>query len=115
MPTKKQQLRNRRKVRIRAKVQGTAVRPRLVVFKSLIHIYAQVVNDENGTVLASSSDLKAKGKGTKTEKAKKVGEEIAKLAKEKKLEAVVFDRNGFKYHGRIKALADAARDGGLKF
>ena len=115
MLTKKEQLRQRRKVRIRSKIQGSAARPRLVVFKSLMHIYAQVVNDETGTVLVASSDLKSKAKGNKTAKATEVGTETAKLAKEKKLETVVFDRNGFKYHGRIKALAEAAREGGLKF
>ncbi len=115
MPSKKEALRQRRKIRIRSKISGTAERPRLVIFRSLSHIYAQLVNDETGTVIAASSDLKSKAKGTKTEKAKAVGEEIAKLAKEKKVETVVFDRNGFKYHGRIKALADSAREAGLKF
>lgn len=115
MASKKEELRQRRKIRIRAKISGTAERPRLVVFRSLSHIYAQLVNDETGTVIAASSDLKSDAKGTKTEKAKAVGEQIAKLAKEKKVETVVFDRNGFKYHGRVKALADSAREAGLKF
>lgn len=115
MPTTKDKLRLRRKVRIRAKISGTATRPRLSVFKSLNNNYAQLIDDENGVVLASSSDLKSKDKGTKTEKAKKVGEELAKKATEKKITEAVFDRNGYKYHGRIKALADGAREGGLKF
>src|SRR3989338_6891137 len=115
MPPKKNLIRERRKARIKSKITGTAVRPRLVVFRSLTHNYAQIVNDEKGVVLGSASDLKAKSKGTKTERAKNIGIEIAKLAKEKKIEAVVFDRNGYKYHGRVKAIADGAREGGLKF
>ncbi len=115
MATKKVQLRERRKCRIRAKISGTAQRPRLVVFRSLTHIYAQVVDDQKGKVIAASSDLKETGKETKVEKAKKVGATIAKLAQDNKIETVVFDRNGFKYHGRVKALADAARESGLKF
>jgi len=115
MSTRKEQLRTRRKARIRAKINGTAKRPRLVVFRSLSNNYAQLINDEDGKVIAESSDLKAKGKGTKTERAKQVGTEIAKKAQEKKVKEVVFDRNGYKYHGRVKALADGAREGGLKF
>lgn len=115
MATSKETLRFKRKNRIRAKISGTATRPRLSVFRSLKNNYAQLIDDENGVVLASSSDLKSKDKGTKTEKAKKVGEEIAKKAAEKKITTIVFDRNGYKYHGRIKALADGAREGGLKF
>ena len=107
-------LRQRKHQRIRAKIKGTAERPRLVVFRSSQHLYAQLVDDEKHRVLASASDLSLK-KGTKLEKAKKVGEEIAKRAKEKKLERVVFDRAGYQYHGRVKALAEAARQGGLKF
>ncbi len=115
MTSTKEQLRTRRKVRIRAKISGSQARPRLVVFRSLNHIYAQLINDENGKVIASASDMKAKDKGTKTEKAKAVGEQIASLAKENKIDTVVFDRNGYKYHGRVKAVADAAREGGLQF
>ena len=115
MPTKKDLLRERRKNRIRSKIKGTESRPRLVVNRSLIHTYAQLINDNDGKIIASTSDMKSKEKGTKTEKAKKVGEEIAKLAKDKKIEEVVFDRNGYKYHGRVKAVADGAREGGLKF
>jgi len=100
--------------RIRAKISGSSERPRLVVFRSLKHNFAQLVDDATKVTLASASDLKIK-KGTKSEKAKLVGEELAKKAKEKKIEACVFDRNGYKYHGRVKALADGAREGGLKF
>lgn len=115
MLTRKETLRKRRHIRIRAKISGTAARPRLVVFKSLGNNYAQLVNDDEGVVIAEASDLKSKDKGTKLEKAKKVGTEIAKKAKEKKIEEVVFDRNGYKYHGRVKAIADSAREEGLKF
>jgi large subunit ribosomal protein L18 len=101
--------------RIRAKVSGTAARPRLVVFRSLSHHYAQIVDDDKGVTLVSASDLKMKDGGKKSERAKKVGLELARLAKEKKITAVTFDRNGYKYHGRIKAIADGAREGGLEF
>lgn len=115
MPTTtKLQKRIARKKRIRSKINGTAERPRLVVQRSLTHTYAQLINDEEGKVLASSSDMKAK-QGTKVEKAVEVGTDIAKKAKDLKITSVVFDRNGYKYHGRVKAVADAAREGGLKF
>lgn len=114
MPTKKELTRTRRKARIRSKINGTSQRPRLVVFRSLNNNYAQLIDDTQGKVLASASDIKEK-KGTKTERAKKVGEEIAKKAQESKITEVVFDRNGYQYHGRVKALAEAAREGGLKF
>ncbi|MEK7672510.1 MAG: 50S ribosomal protein L18 [Patescibacteria group bacterium] len=115
MSNQKVTLRERRKARIRSKIKGTGERPRLVVFRSLTHISAQIINDETGKVLASASDLKIKTKATKTDKSKEVGTALAKVATEKKVEKVVFDRNGYKYHGRIKALADGAREGGLKF
>ncbi|MFH0838221.1 MAG: 50S ribosomal protein L18 [Patescibacteria group bacterium] len=108
------QLRKRRKARIRAKVSGTAVRPRLSVYRSLQGIYAQLIDDTTGTILASASNLKSKN-GNNIEAAKKVGAELAKKAKAKKIETCVFDRSGYLYHGRVKALADAAREGGLKF
>ena len=114
MPTKKLQARVARQKRIRSKVQGTAERPRLAVQRSLTHTYAQLINDDEGKILASSSDMKAK-KGTKVEKATEIGSDIAKKAKELKITAVVFDRSGYKYHGRVKAVAEAAREGGLKF
>lgn len=94
---------------------GTSTMPRLCVFRSNANIYAQIIDDTTGTTLVATSDLKLKKKGTKSENAKKVGEDIAKLALAKKIEAVVFDRAGFAYHGRVKALADAAREAGLKF
>lgn len=112
---KKDILRQRRRAKIRKRISGTLKKPRLTVFRSLGHIYAQLINDDNNKVLSSYSDLKSKAKGNKTEKAKSVGLEIAKLAKEKNIETVVFDRNGYKYHGRVKAVADGAREGGLKF
>ncbi|MBU1001459.1 MAG: 50S ribosomal protein L18 [Proteobacteria bacterium] len=106
----------RRKVRIRKKVNGTAECPRLCVFRSNVHIYAQLVNDEIGeTVASTSTQVLSKGKGLTKERATEVGREIAKLAKEKNVESVVFDRNGYLYHGRVQALADGAREGGLKF
>ncbi len=114
MTNTKEEKRSRRHVRIRAKINGTAARPRLIVFRSLQYITAQLIDDENNTTIASASDMKEK-KGTKSERATKVGAEIAKQAKEKKISEVVFDRNGYKYHGRVKALADSAREGGLKF
>jgi large subunit ribosomal protein L18 len=110
----------KRKARIRGKVKGTATKPRLSVYKSLKHIYAQMIDDEKMITLATAStvskDLAGKISGkSKTESASMVGEVIAKLAKEKGVETVAFDRNGNPYHGRVKALADAARKAGLKF
>jgi len=100
---------------IRGRVSGTSDRPRLTVFRSNKQIYAQVVNDAEGKTLASASSLKIVDKATKKELAAKVGELIAKNAQEAGIQAVVFDRNGYLYHGRVKELADAARNGGLKF
>ncbi|NIA01764.1 MAG: 50S ribosomal protein L18 [Nitrospirae bacterium] len=114
MATTKDTLRKRRKIRIRSKINGTAKRPRLVVFRSLMHTYAQLVDDENNKTLISVSDIKEKGKGTKSEKAKKVGIELAKKASEKGIKVIVFDRNGYKFHGRTKAIAEGAIEGGLK-
>ncbi|MET0411833.1 MAG: 50S ribosomal protein L18 [Polyangiaceae bacterium] len=112
--------RERRRARIRNKISGSEERPRLSVFRSARHIYAQVVDDTKGSTLAYASTLSRDLKGTlesdsKTEAAKKVGALIAKMCLERKVERVVFDRNGFLYHGRIKALADAAREAGLDF
>lgn len=106
--------RKRRHRRVRAKIKGTAEVPRLCVSRSNTHIYAQLIDDEKGKVLASASDLKVK-KGQKSSKAVEVGEMIAEKGKEKKIEKVVFDRGGYRYHGRVKALAEAARKKGLKF
>lgn len=113
----KTEKRMQRKIRTGVKIFGTSVRPRLSVFKSNVHIYAQLINDEDEKTIVQASDLKLKktGKMTKTEVAQKVGEDIAKSAVAKKIKKVVFDRNGFNYHGRVKALADGARKGGLEF
>ena len=100
---------------VRGKISGTPERPRLTVFRSNKQIYAQVIDDTVGKTLASASSLKLEDKATKKEIAAKGGELIAKNAQEAGVQAVVFDRNGYLYHGRIKELADAARNCGLKF
>lgn len=97
------------------RISGTAARPRLVVFRSLKKNYAQLIDDTSGKVLLAASDTAFLKEGKKSERAKKVGAMIAKIAHEKGITTCVFDRNGYKYHGRIKALADGAREGGLKF
>jgi large subunit ribosomal protein L18 len=104
----------RRHARIRSKISGVAKKPRLAIYRSNVNIYAQLIDDSSGLTLVQSSDVKI-DKGTKSEKAAQVGTEIAKLAKEKKIKDVVFDTGGFKYHGRVKSLADAAREAGLNF
>ena len=109
-----QEKRARRHVRIRAKVSGTAERPRLAVFKSNKYIYAQLINDDAHTTLAAANDLAAKG-GTKTDHAIAVGTDIAKQAQKLGITSVVFDRAGFRFTGRMKAVADAAREAGLAF
>ncbi len=113
-PKTKSALRTRRHVRIRGRVKGTAERPRLAVFRSNKFVYAQVINDEAGVTLAAATALGGK-KMPMMEQAKAVGVAIAKAASAKGVTAVVFDRGGFTYAGRIAALADAAREGGLKF
>src|SRR6185436_18694458 len=117
--TDREGTRRRIRHRIRAKVGGTAARPRLAVFRSDKHIYAQAIDDAAGTTLAQASTLDSALKSGKTggavASAKKVGEAIAERLKEKGVEAVVFDRGGYLYHGRVKALAEAARAAGLKF
>ena len=120
IPKTREELRQRRHLRLRNKVSGTAERPRLVVFRSLKHIYAQVINDFDGKTLASASstvdDIRGELKtGANVEAAKRVGKAIAERAKAAGVTLVAFDRGGRRYHGRIKALADAAREGGLKF
>lgn len=107
----------KRKRRVRSKIFGTEARPRLSVFRSSKHIYAQLVNDEKADTLVSASDLELKRtkKMKKVEIAREVGKLIAQKAKNLKIEKVAFDRKGYKYHGRIKALAEGARKGGLKF
>ena len=114
MITNKTDKRIRLKAKIRAKINGTAKRPRLSVFRSNKFIYAQIIDDTAGKTLASASDLKMT-KGTKTERAKAIGKLIAEEAVKNKISEVVFDRNGFKYTGRIKLVADEARASGLKF
>lgn len=104
-----------RKNRVRAVVSGTAERPRLSVHISNTHVSAQVIDDVAGKTLVAATTVGSKATGTLTDKATWVGNEIAKKAKAKKITSVVFDRNGRKYHGRVKALADAARAGGLEF
>lgn len=113
--TDKVQRRNKIKMSIRAKISGTQEKPRLTVFRSNKQIYAQVVNDLKGVTLASASSLKMTDKVTKKEIAAKVGELLAKNAIAAGVSEVVFDRNGYLYHGRVQELADAARKGGLKF
>jgi large subunit ribosomal protein L18 len=112
--------RERRKLRIRRKISGTPQQPRLTVFRSSKHIYAQVVDDVAGKTLAHASTLtktlkSGLGEATKTDAAKAVGHAIAELLKKQGVSRVVFDRNGYLYHGRVRALADAAREAGLKF
>jgi large subunit ribosomal protein L18 len=104
-----------RKNRIRSIVKGTEARPRLSVKVSNVHVTAQIINDVTGATLLHATSVGSKTKATMTEKATTVGTELAKKAKKAKVEMVVFDRNGKKYHGRIKALADAARQEGLSF
>ncbi len=107
----------KRHKRVRAKISGTPERPRLCVFRSETNIYAQVIDDVNGVTLVSASSLEKgfEGSGSNCEAAKKVGEAVAQRAKDKGIEAVVFDRGGYLYHGRVKALAEGAREGGLQF
>jgi len=107
----------RRKIRIRSKVQGVSERPRLSVYRSNKYIYAQIINDEKGETLIgiSEKELPGKEKINKTEKAKNLGKIIAKKAIAKKIKKVVFDRGNYAYHGRVKALAEGAREGGLEF
>jgi len=115
---KKVRARIARRKRVRKRVQGTAERPRLNVFRSARHIYVQIIDDTSAQTLTAASSLSQELKGTSGGNragAKAVGELIARKAKEKGIEKVVFDRNGFLYHGRVKALAEAAREGGLKF
>jgi len=111
----KREKRARRAERTRSKIVGTAKKPRLSVFRSNKHIYAQIVNDEKGATLACASDKELKGKEAKIGQAAQIGKLIAKKAQDVKISEVVFDKGGYKYHGIIKALADGAREGGLKF
>jgi large subunit ribosomal protein L18 len=120
MAVKSYQARKRRHRRIRQKISGTAVRPRMNVFRSLNHIYVQVIDDVAGNTLVSASSLDKKLRGelegkSKKEQAALVGKTVAERAKAAGIETVVFDRGGYLYHGRVQALADGAREGGLKF
>lgn len=116
----KNKVRKKRHLRVRNKLEGTTLRPRLNVFRSTKHIYAQLIDDATGVTLVSASTLDPEVKGSvenggNIDAAVKVGEVVAKRAQEKGYTEVVFDRGGYLYHGRIKALADAAREAGLKF
>jgi len=116
----KARTRQRRKYGLRKRISGTALRPRLSVYRSNAHIYAQAIDDVNQVTLAAASDLDAQVKGdtegkNKSEVAKLVGAMVAKKLQEKDVKSVVFDRNGFIYHGRVKAVAEGAREGGLEF
>ena len=113
VPKDRAGLRTRRHIRVRAKVKGTLERPRLVVFRSDKHIYAQLVNDATQRTIVSVSDQGFAGK--KSEKSVAVGKKIAEKAKAAGISKVVFDRAGYQYHGRVKAVADGAREGGLEF
>jgi large subunit ribosomal protein L18 len=114
--TKRNAIRQRIHARIRRKLAGTAERPRLNVYRSLNHIYAQVIDDQKGVTLVSASTMALKVKtGGNVAAAKEIGKAVAELAVEKGIKKVVFDRGGYLYHGRIKALADAAREAGLEF
>ncbi len=116
MQLKKSSRREKIRYRIRKRITGTAERPRLSVFRSNTSIYAQLIDDESGHTLVSLSSRQLKDvKGKKVDLSKEVGAQIAKQAIDKGISAVVFDRGGYLYHGRVKALADGARQGGLKF
>ena len=111
------EIRRRIHERIRTRLAGTQERPRLAVFRSLNHIYAQVIDDQQGHTLVAAASIEKdlRGKGGNVEGAKVIGKAIAERAKEKGIKRVVFDRGGYQYHGRVKALADAAREAGLEF
>ena len=114
--TERDEARQKRHRRLRARIAGTADRPRLAVYRSLSQIYAQVIDDRSGRTLVAASSLEGKaGKAKKSEAAKAVGAKIAEKAKAAGIEEVIFDRGGYRYHGRVKALADAARSNGLRF
>jgi large subunit ribosomal protein L18 len=113
-PRTRAEQRHRRHLRVRKRVEGTPERPRLVIYRSLKHIYAQVVDDTTGRTLAAASDL-AIGEGKKAARAAEVGKMIAAKAKDAGVTSVTFDRGGYRYHGRVRAVADGAREGGLEF
>lgn len=105
----------KRHLKVRRRIIGTADRPRLAVFRSARFIYAQIIDDAEGKTVVALTDIKEAGKGTKTERAYKIGMELAKKALAKGVKEVVFDRGGFLYHGRVAKVAEGAREGGLKF
>jgi len=120
MPKSRNDMRVRRHLRVRRRVSGTADRPRLNVFRSLEHIYAQIIDDTQGKTLASASSLDRELRSelaslSKVEQAKRVGAALARRAQAAGLKQVIFDRGGYRYHGRVKALADASREAGLEF
>jgi len=110
----RRQSRERRHSRVREKIRGSAARPRLAVFRSLTHIYAQLVDDDAGRTLAAASSKESKDKAKRIDSAKSVGTLLADRAKQKGVTEVVFDRGGYRYHGRVKALADGVREAGVK-
>ena len=111
----KELARERRQKRVRRRVRGTDERPRLCVYRSNRHMYAQVISDQSGRVLAASSTLKFEGKTGNRSAARRVGEHIAALCQERQIKRVVFDRNGFLYHGRVREVAEGARAAGMEF
>lgn len=115
MTATKQEQRVKRHRRIRSKLHGTAKKPRLVVYRSLLHTYVQAVDDDNNTILCGMTDKTLKAKGSKSERASQLGEEFGKKLNELKITSICFDRNGYKYHGRVKAVADGIRNTGIKF
>ena len=115
MKTSKLYHKQLRAKRTRAKIRGTAIRPRLSIFRSNQYIYAQLIDDVKGTTLASGSTAKIKEGKNKTEKAMLLGKELSAAAKKVSIKKVIFDRGAYKYHGRVKAVADGAREGGLEF
>lgn len=115
MVEKHQNNRIKRHIRVRSKIEGSSERPRLAVFRSSAHIYAQLIDDSKGRTIASSNDLDVKEAVAKIDRSKLVGTKLAQAALKAKVKKVSFDRGGFAYHGRVKALADAAREAGLEF
>ena len=114
-PSHRVSLRLRRKKRIRNKIEGTALRPRLTITRSAKHMYAQIIDDSKGVTLASVGSFKNKEDRANKEKCVELGKELGALCKERKIESLVFDKNGYSYHGRVKAFADAVRECGMNF
>lgn len=114
-PQRRERVRRRRHQRVRRRISGTQERPRLVVHRSLKNIGAQLVDDVEGRTIAGVSSVSLRGQGTKIEQARATGKQLAELARERGITRIVFDRGGYLYHGRVKALAEGAREGGLQF